>query len=53
MERDCCKVLIFERGGYGVNLADDALAGMRGFWSLTSGIKERYALLLYRWMWWS
>ena len=31
MERDCRKVLDFERGGYGAYLADYALAGMGEF----------------------
>lgn len=47
MERDCRKVLSFDRGGFVAKLADDALAGMGEFWSSTSGRKERYALLLY------
>ena len=47
MVRDCRKDFGFKISGYGVNLADDALAGMRGFWSWMSGSQERYALLLY------
>lgn len=53
MARACRKVLSFERGGYEAKGADGALAGMSGYLDWTSGSQLRYALLLYRWMWWS
>ncbi len=46
MERACRKVLNFERGVFGAEYAEDALAGMKGFWRWMSGSQERQALLL-------
>ena len=43
----------FERGGYGVNLADDALAGMRGFWWQDVWKKGVLRPTFIERMWWS
>lgn len=40
MERDCCKVLNFERGGLWMKFAEDALAGMMEIRSWQSSCKD-------------